>query len=101
VLRICQVHLNLALAKYIPDTFQNLREWFYEMFKYAGESEVANTVVIKLLGANGPFQNDDYLQKQLGARFVLALTEANPKAALVCLNLFSGKKDRFVLREKC
>ena len=83
----------------LPDTFQNLREWFYEMFMYAAESEVANAVVVKLLGANGPFQNDDYLQIQLGARFFLALTEANPKAALACLRRTIGTWSKEKLSE--
>ena len=75
----------------IPDTASTLREWFYEMFKYAAESKVAHAIVEKLLGPQGPFQNDDYVQTSLGARFFLALTEANPKAALVCLRRTIGK----------
>ncbi len=74
----------------IPDTSSNLREWFYEMFKYAAESEVAHSVVEKLLGTHGPFQNNEYLQTYLGARFFLALTEANTKAALACLRRTIG-----------
>lgn len=78
----------------VPDTSSTLREWFYEMFKYAAESEVAHAVVEKLLGPYGPFQNHDYLQTYLGARFFLALTEANPKAALVCLRRTIGRSSK-------
>jgi len=83
----------------ISDTSHDLREWFYEMFKYAAESDVAHSVVEKLLGANGPFQNDDYLQTQLGARFFLALTEADPKAALACLKRTIGTWNKEKLSE--
>ncbi len=69
------------------------------MCKYAAESDVARSVVEKLLGANGPFQNDDYLQTQSGARFFLALTEANPKAALACLKRTIGTWSRENLLE--
>jgi hypothetical protein len=62
-----------------------LLEWFYEMFKYAAESEVAQETVRALLGKDGPFQQSEYLTTKLGARFFLALAEADPKSALKCL----------------
>jgi|GEM_PF-430584 len=83
----------------IPDS---LREWFYEMFVYAAESEAASTIVNELLGETGPFQNDDYLKTRLGSEFFLALTEANPEAALKCLQKTLatwGKDELFRLKE--
>ncbi len=71
----------------IPDS---LREWFYEMFVYAAESEAASTIVKELLGDSGPFQKDDYLKSRLGSEFFLALTEANSEAALKCLQKTVG-----------
>ena len=68
--------------EFIEDLPDSLRDWFYEMFKYASESEVASRIVEELLGEAGPFQNKDYLRKEDGAKFFLALAEANPKAAL-------------------
>ncbi len=72
----------------IPDS---LRNWFYEMFKYAAESQAAIKVVRELLGENGPFQKDDYLKTELGGNFFLALTEADPKSALKTLQGTVGK----------
>ena len=72
------------------DEFSNnlsaiLLEWFYEMFKYASESEIASQIVKELFGKDGPFQDNYYLKTRLGAHFFLALTEAEPKSALECL----------------
>ena len=62
-----------------------LVEWFYEMFRYAAESEVTSRIVKDLLGPNGPFQKGNYLQTGLGSRFFLALSEADPESVLRCL----------------
>ncbi|MCK4735619.1 MAG: hypothetical protein KAT65_24405, partial [Methanophagales archaeon] len=67
-----------------------LLEWFYEMFKYAAESEVASRIVKELLGENSPFRNNDYLRTKFGALFFLALAEADPKSALECLKKTVG-----------
>ena len=67
-----------------------MQEWFYEMFRYAAESRAALRIVAELLGENGPFQKDDYLITKLGSDFFLALTEANPAAALKCLQRTIG-----------
>lgn len=75
-----------------------LHDWFYDMFKYAAQSEAASRVVSRLLGPDGPFHDDSYLQTELGARFFLALTEADPQAALACLKKTLGQwsKDRLL-----
>ena len=62
-----------------------LAEWFYEMFRYAAESEAASRIVEDLLGPSGPFHDDEVLKTWLGSRFFLALAEASPKSALKCL----------------
>lgn len=69
----------------------SLFEWFYEMFVYGAESKVASQIVKKLLGENGPFKDDANLKTKLGARFFLALVEADPKSALECLKRTIGK----------
>lgn len=72
----------------------SLLEWFDEMFKYAAASDAALTVVARLLGENGPFGDGSYLQESRGARLFLALSEADPKAALECLKRTVGTWDR-------
>ena len=62
-----------------------LREGFFEMFRYARESEVASSTVKRLLGPGGPFWDRELLQTELGGSFFYALTEANPRSALRCL----------------
>ncbi len=49
------------LSELLSDLPENssLRKWFYEMFRYAKESEVASNIVKKLLGPDGPFQNEN------------------------------------------
>ncbi|MDD9974900.1 MAG: hypothetical protein OXU27_12885 [Candidatus Poribacteria bacterium] len=71
-----------------------LIEWFHEMFQYASESEPASRIVKELLGPDGPFRDGEYLKTRLGSRFFLALTEADPKAALKCLMRTIGTWDR-------
>jgi len=73
------------LERFTESLSPELVEWFYEMFKYAAESDAASKIVKKLLGPGGPFQDDEYLKTRLGSRFFLALTEADPKSALRCL----------------
>ena len=76
-----------------------LIEWFYDMFVYAAESEAALEIVAKLLGPNGPFQENEYLKTKLGSRFFIALAEADPKSALRCLIRTIGTWDREELLE--
>lgn len=76
-----------------------LLQWFFDMFKYAAQSEVATAIVEEILGENGPFQLQELLQIQLGARFFLALTEANPAAALRCLKRTIGTWGKETLLE--
>ena len=76
-----------------------LLQWFFEMFRYAAHSGAATIVVNELLSENGPFQKYDFLRTQLGARFFLALTEANPQAALTCLKRTIGTWSREQLLE--
>lgn len=67
-----------------------LRNWFYEMFKYAAESEAASHILKKLFSRNGPFENDEFIKTIEGANFFLALTEAVPKLALEYLKKTIG-----------
>ena len=69
-------------AKQIPPT---LLDWFYEMFVYASESKIASKIVKELLGEKGPFLNYSILKTNLGSKFFLTLTEADPGSALGCL----------------
>ena len=74
-----------------------LIEWFHKMFQYAAESEPASRIVKNLLGPNGLFRDGEYLNTRLGSRFFLALTEADPKAALKCLMRTIGTWNRDAL----
>ncbi len=70
---------------------EKLLEWFHEMFQFAAESQAAQRIVKELLGENGIFQRSCYFRDSRGARFFLALSEANPEAALKCLKDTIGK----------
>lgn len=76
--------------EFSKNLLDSLHEWFFEMFKYASESKVASQIVKELLGEEGLFKNGEYLKKKVGARFFLALTEADPKSALECLKKTVG-----------
>ncbi len=75
----------------IPSTLQ---EWFFEMFKYSAESEVASRIVIDLLDKNGPFGDGKQLNSKLGSQFFAALAEGNPYHALACLQRTIGTWNR-------
>ena len=92
-------HRRFDLQDFTKDLTLELVEWFYDMFVYAAESEAALEIVEKLLGPNGPFQDNEYLKTRLGSRFFLALTEANPSSALRCLMRTIGTWDREALLE--
>lgn len=69
------------LLKDIPENTK-LREWFFDMFRYAAESGAASRTVKFLLSSEGPFKDEEYLKTELGSRFFLSLAEADPRAAV-------------------
>ena len=85
------------LEEFTKGLTPKLVEWFYEMFRYATESEAVPKIVKELLDSNGPFQKGDYLWTELGSRFFSALTEGDPKSALKCLMRTIGTWDRETL----
>ncbi len=89
--------LTFNLETFTQDLEPELVEYFYDMFVYAAESEAALNVVKKLLGPNGPFQDNKYLKTRMGSRFFLALSEADPESALKCLMRTIGTWDKETL----
>ena len=81
------------LEEFTQDLTPELVEWFYEMFRYAAESEAASRLVKDLLDPNGPFRDGKNLKTELGSHFFLALAEADPKSALRCLEKTIGNWD--------
>jgi hypothetical protein len=68
--------------------------WFFEMFRYAARSKAASRVVRRLLEPQGQYLSSDLLRTEVGARFFLALTEADPAQALRCLQSTVGRWTR-------
>lgn len=85
------------LVGFTQDLPPELRNWFYQMFKYAAESKRPLEIVKNLLGPNGPFQNGEYGFINLNSELFLVLAEADPEAALECLKQTIGKCDRETL----
>jgi hypothetical protein len=77
--------IGFDLEQFSEDLPSRLLEWFYEMFEYARTSPAASRTVKWLLNVDGPFQNSDFVNSKLGGDFFLALSKAEPKAALKCL----------------
>ena len=73
--------------------------WFGEMFQYAAGSPAASKVVEELLGPEGPFADEDFLQTRAGADFFLNLSLADPKSALAYLQRTVGSWNRQKLFE--
>lgn len=70
------------LVRAVPS---RLLDWFFEMARYAEESQAAQKVFKTLLDEDGPFQQAGLLKDPRGARFFLSLTEAAPAVALQSL----------------
>lgn len=85
------------LASFTDGLPPALNEWFYDMFRYAAESQAATNVVRTLLGPNGPFANGEFLTTEGGARFFRALTDASPQSALRRLQATVGTWSREAL----
>ena len=88
------------LEEFTPDLVPKspkLVEWFYEMFRYAAESEVTSRIVKEFLGPDGLFGDGEYLKTELGSRFFFALTDADSKSALRCLESTIGNWDKETL----
>ena len=81
---------SFEYESFVEGLSPKLVDWFNEMFEYAASSEAASRIVQELLGEDGPFQKDSYLATQLGGRFFLALTKADPQSALKCLKKTIG-----------
>lgn len=75
-------------SKQLPDM---LLSWFYEMFKYAAESETSAKKVREMLGAGGLLERENQLRTKLGSSFFLALAEADPESALAFLSRTVGR----------
>lgn len=78
-----------------------LADWHREMFEYAGEQPETAILIRDLLGPGGAFPSIQELDTGSGSRFFFALTNANPEAALVCLertlaSVDHGRLQRFV-----
>jgi len=86
------------VEEFCKDLPPKLLEWFFDMFKYAAESQIAAMLVKKYLRKDGLFQTSNLLETNLGGGFFTALTEANPEAALECLKNKIGTwtKDRLL-----
>ncbi len=76
---------------------EQMEDWYYEMFRYARQSEDASQVVRDLLGPEGPFQSIDFFNIGIGGRFFSVLSNANPEAALRCLQRTIGRQTKETL----
>jgi hypothetical protein len=76
-----------------------LQDWFFEMFRYARESEAALRVTRTLLDENGPFGRFGFFEDGRVTRFFRALTDAAPQAALRTLQRTIGRMDVDQLRK--
>jgi len=86
---------TFAIEEILTIESQQLLDWFFEMFEYAVTSEMAMEVVHKLLGPDGPFQQDSsLLETERGARFFRYLGEVAPQIALKTLEGTIGNWDK-------
>ena len=79
--------LNELLQRMPP----HLQGWFIKMVPYAHVSEAALQEMRLLLGDDGPFSEDEFLESGIGGRFLSALAEAVPEETLRCIESTIGQ----------
>ena len=84
----------------MPDTERaNLLRRFFEHFPYVASAPQGAEFVRRMLAEHGSLSNFELLNSELGGRFFLALTEADPVAALRAAQRAIGSKSREELLE--
>lgn len=73
---------------------ESLFSWFTQMFIYAHASARATRQVERILGAGGPFDDDDFIQTEVSTSFLSTLAEANPEAALSTIERTIGERTK-------
>lgn len=68
------------------------------MFEYAQSSAAATRTIQRLLGADGPFSDIDFLNTKLGGDFFFAVSKGEPRGALRCLTRTLGPRTKDELR---
>lgn len=63
----------------------SMRRWFLQLFIYAHAAEPARAVVKDILSPTGPFSNQNFLESEVGMRFLNYLSEADPSSTLSLL----------------
>lgn len=79
------------IAEQLPS---KLQRWFFDMFRYAEESETASDIAKKLLTQRGFFESEELLETDVGSQLFQVLAEATPGFALSFLERTIGEKDR-------
>ena len=74
-------------VKLLPDA---LVTGFFDMFRYARDSQAAMALVNRLLSVDGIFTLE-FLDTERGSRFFWSLAEADPPGALRCINRTLGR----------
>lgn len=82
--------IHFDINDFVDGLPPKLLDWFFEMFIYGRQSDIAIEQVRTLLGDDGPFGDGSILKTVFGARFFMALTEADPEAALTRLQRTIG-----------
>jgi len=81
---------RLDFEEFIKDIPVDLLPRFFTRVPFIATTEPGRRLVKNLLHENGIFSDGSLLKTELGARFFLELTEADPEAALDCLKRTVG-----------
>ncbi|MCK5606581.1 hypothetical protein KAR91_32065, partial [Candidatus Pacearchaeota archaeon] len=80
-----------SLSKFLPKLPETLSGWFMAMFPYAHLSETAVKQVEKLLGPEGAFSDESFLESGHGCKYLNILAEAHHGATLECIERTIGQ----------
>jgi len=75
---------------FIESLPEGLLGWFTRMFIYAHANPLAQQEVKNILAPDGPYDDEDFADSELGTNFLSVLAEADSKATLRCIERVYG-----------
>lgn len=68
--------------------------WFYDMFRYAESTSIAQKLLNDLFGAGGKFEQHELLKKKFGGRFLIEISKIDPDRVLAFIEKYVDSKSR-------
>lgn len=71
-----------------------LAGWFYDMFRYAQSTTIAQKLLDDLFGPGGKFEKHELLKKKFGGKFLIELSKIDPERVLAFIEKYVDSRSR-------